>query len=619
MLEMGASTMVFDYYSALSKVKRHVDQDLARDLSLRDAASVAGLEAKYFSAFFRAKVGVCFKEWLAQHRIDRALSLLADRDLSITQVAFAVGFQDLRTFQRAFKKHTGLPARSYRDTVRQSLRARCPGEESMTANAAQKIDLTLDLAHALAMDDAFRQELVRDPRQALARFGVQVEPGVLPRWPVLPPREICRDRLGVGSKAPRPEDRPERLASREAPAALLVKRPLLCFFRMEDKYFLGLAELLRGELLITRNLRILAANPLTGDEQPVTLEELQVLRGVPATRWLPVEVLRTRTEADERTLDGLIAKRLLLTNRAEPEAAELRRRDGRIGGDRWEPYAALYHFMARWRDMGLSAASPDWWERARDSSPAFRRRLAQLGPSPSPFHEIAGAPSIALPWNAEPDDRFRPLSERRTSRVFRRGGVLGQKDLVTLLQQVFGCQGTTEVVEGHTVLHRTSPSGGGLHPIEAYPLLLRVEGIAPGLYHYNVGRHALELLEALTVAEAEELVRQGTAGQTYFATAPAVFILTARFYRTFWKYPDHKKAYKVLLMDAAHLSQTFYTACTILGLGVFFTAAINEGNLEERLRLDGFAEAPVGICGCGIPEEGSGLELEARPWRPERA
>ena len=92
-------------------------------------------------------------------------------------------------------------------------------------------------------------------------------------------------------------------------------------------------------------------------------------------------------------------------------------------------------------------------------------------------------------------------------------------------------------------------------------------------------------------------------------------IMTARFYRNFWKYSLHQKAYKVVLMDAAHLSQTFYLVCTALGLGAFFTAAINEANIEEKLGLDRFEESPVGICGCGcLLEKGSDLTFESTPY-----
>ena len=56
-------------------------------------------------------------------------------------------------------------------------------------------------------------------------------------------------------------------------------------------------------------------------------------------------------------------------------------------------------------------------------------------------------------------------------------------------------------------------------------------------------------------------------------------IHVARFDRNFWKYAQHRKAYKAVLMDSAHLSQTFYLTAAHLGLGAFYTAAINDADI----------------------------------------
>jgi nitroreductase len=54
-----------------------------------------------------------------------------------------------------------------------------------------------------------------------------------------------------------------------------------------------------------------------------------------------------------------------------------------------------------------------------------------------------------------------------------------------------------------------------------------------------------------------------------------------------------------MLMDAGHLSQTFYLVCTDLGLGAFVTAAINGAKIEERLGVDPTRHGALAICGCG--------------------
>ncbi len=108
----------FQYYPRLHKVKEHVERHLSEDISLAAAAEVAGLEQKYFSTFFHAKTGVCFKGWLTHLRVNRAIELMRSRNHPITDIAFAVGFHDLRTFERAFKKHTGKTPRAYKKSVR---------------------------------------------------------------------------------------------------------------------------------------------------------------------------------------------------------------------------------------------------------------------------------------------------------------------------------------------------------------------------------------------------------------------------------------------------------------------------------------------------------------------
>ena len=97
----------FEYYSSLSKLKVFVEQHYAEPITLAKAAQIAGLERTYFSRFFHEKTGQCFRDWLAWMRTTHAVEMLASSDISITEVAFAVGFKDLRTFERACEKCMG--------------------------------------------------------------------------------------------------------------------------------------------------------------------------------------------------------------------------------------------------------------------------------------------------------------------------------------------------------------------------------------------------------------------------------------------------------------------------------------------------------------------------------
>jgi putative peptide maturation dehydrogenase len=190
-------------------------------------------------------------------------------------------------------------------------------------------------------------------------------------------------------------------------------------------------------------------------------------------------------------------------------------------------------------------------------------------------------------------------------------------DLDAVLRYVFGCHGYTSRVDGVVCIKRTSPSGGGLHPITAYPIITNVEGIAPGVYYYNAGDHSLALIHALSADEARELATQFACGQDYFAAAHVSFVLAARFYRNHWKYRRHPRAYAGMLMDAGHLSQTLYLIAAELGIGAFVTIAINGRDIEERLELDGVEDGALAICGCGPrAERSSPLEPEFGARRP---
>ena len=154
------------------------------------------------------------------------------------------------------------------------------------------------------------------------------------------------------------------------------------------------------------------------------------------------------------------------------------------------------------------------------------------------------------------------------------------------------------------MLKKTSPSGGAMHPTEAYFIVHRVEGLLPGLYHYNSVEHALQPLPWTgTPEELEAFARLAVGGQQWFSESPVQVVLVPRFARNFWKYQNHPKAYRVAILDIGHLSQTLLITATELGLGAFVTAAINEIDIEREFGLTSYIEGPIAVCGFGARAE----------------
>ncbi len=115
---LAVNARAFTYYPRLTRVKTYVENHLAEPLNLETLAEVAGLEKTYFSRFFHEKTGVRYHEWVNSVRIDRAIELMRGKDLAITELAYEVGFQDMRTFQRAFERRTGLTPHAMKKTLR---------------------------------------------------------------------------------------------------------------------------------------------------------------------------------------------------------------------------------------------------------------------------------------------------------------------------------------------------------------------------------------------------------------------------------------------------------------------------------------------------------------------
>ncbi len=254
--------------------------------------------------------------------------------------------------------------------------------------------------------------------------------------------------------------------------------------------------------------------------------------------------------------------------------------------------------MTRW-----SGVEGEEGRRAHDEV-AHRARLmahAQKHGLPPPHFPVRedALSRHALP-SAPLDDAFaQVLRARRTTRHFDQQAWLSQADFGRLLYGTFGAIGLCELAPGMVAVKKTSASGGALHPIEAYPLVIRVEGLAPGFYHYEAGTHRLALLKPLSETEARAEAAALTVGQRYFSEAHALVFHVARLDRNHWKYRRHPKAYKAVLIDSGHLSQTFYLLAAERGLGAFYTTALNDADVGERLGLDPLAHIAVGASGAG--------------------
>jgi len=100
------------YFSRTARLLRHLREHPNNSLSLQEAASIACMERTSFSRFFRLRIGITFSEFLRAYRVGLAISAMEARDRTLKDIAFAVGFTNMTTFERAFIRATReLPSR----------------------------------------------------------------------------------------------------------------------------------------------------------------------------------------------------------------------------------------------------------------------------------------------------------------------------------------------------------------------------------------------------------------------------------------------------------------------------------------------------------------------------
>lgn len=98
----------------LKKVLSYIRLNYDKTLTLEDMASVAGMSEKYFCLFFKKATNKTPVEYLISYRIECSARKLLHTDLSVTEIAYACGFNDLSYFIKTFKAQKGLTPNAFR-------------------------------------------------------------------------------------------------------------------------------------------------------------------------------------------------------------------------------------------------------------------------------------------------------------------------------------------------------------------------------------------------------------------------------------------------------------------------------------------------------------------------
>ncbi len=105
---------VLNEENTVASVKRYIRDHLAENLSREALADTVYLTSDYLSHLFKKETGYSLTNYIIHERIEKAKILLAQRELSIRDVAAACGFDNVSYFSKQFRNLTGVTPREYR-------------------------------------------------------------------------------------------------------------------------------------------------------------------------------------------------------------------------------------------------------------------------------------------------------------------------------------------------------------------------------------------------------------------------------------------------------------------------------------------------------------------------
>ncbi|MCL4385612.1 MAG: AraC family transcriptional regulator [Cyanobacteria bacterium] len=85
-----------------------LQEEYMNNITLKEASEKVNFSLNYFCKFFKRVVGCTFSKYLLRIRIDKAKEFLITQEISVTSIAYKVGFENLGYFYRKFKEFTGM-------------------------------------------------------------------------------------------------------------------------------------------------------------------------------------------------------------------------------------------------------------------------------------------------------------------------------------------------------------------------------------------------------------------------------------------------------------------------------------------------------------------------------
>jgi len=101
----------------IQKALDFIQMNYSREMTIEEMAHYTGIHRKYLSLVFKEVLHIPPQQYLVQYRMNQACSLMKNPLLSISEIAWSVGYKDQFLFSKMFKKAKGMSPRHYRRSL----------------------------------------------------------------------------------------------------------------------------------------------------------------------------------------------------------------------------------------------------------------------------------------------------------------------------------------------------------------------------------------------------------------------------------------------------------------------------------------------------------------------
>ena len=99
----------------IRKMAKYIEEHTEEQIRLEDIAETVNLSPSYAAIYFRKKTGTTIREYILKEKMEEARRRLVEKDASVSDIAYRLGYHDYRSFSRAFKNLTGMTPSEFQE------------------------------------------------------------------------------------------------------------------------------------------------------------------------------------------------------------------------------------------------------------------------------------------------------------------------------------------------------------------------------------------------------------------------------------------------------------------------------------------------------------------------